>query len=225
MNLTLSSHAFRRLQSGVATAVVTLLCACATPKPHDYTAYKEARPTSMLVLPPVNDTPEIGATYGVLSQVTLPLSEAGYYVVPVSLMDETFRQNGLTQAADIHDVSTQKLRDIFGADAAVYIKVKSYGTSYAILSSETRVTVEARIIDLRSNQQLWQGSASASSAESDGANQAGLVGLLVKAVINQIIGTVSDASFQYAGIANQRLLSPRQNGLLYGPRSPNYQKD
>jgi hypothetical protein len=37
---------------------------------------------------------------------------------------------------------------------------------------------------------------------------------------------VTDASYNYAGIANQRLLgTPMQNGILYGPRSPNYQKD
>ena len=74
----------------------------------------------MLVLPPLNETPEVDASYGVLSQVTLPLAEAGYYVVPVSLMDETFRQNGLGSPAEIHEVSPRKLREIFGADAVVY---------------------------------------------------------------------------------------------------------
>lgn len=179
----------------------------------------------MLVLPPVNDTPEVSATYGVLSQVTFPLAEAGYYVVPVSLMDETFRQNGLNNATEIQDVSAQKLREIFGADAAVYIKVKRYGTTYAVISSETTVVAEARIVDLRTGQLLWQGSAAASSKESEGANQGGLVGLLVQAVITQIVGATTDASFKYAGIASQRLLTPKKNGVLYGPRSPNYQND
>ncbi|MDP1789037.1 MAG: DUF799 domain-containing protein [Methylibium sp.] len=207
-------------------SVVAGLGACATPPPpYDYTAFKQNRPASMLVLPPVNDTPEVSATYGVLSQVTFPLAEAGYYVVPVSLMDETFRQNGLNNANEIQDVSAQKLREIFGADAAVYIKVKRYGTTYAVISSETTVVAEARIVDLRTGQLLWQGSAAASSKESEGANQGGLVGLLVQAVITQIIGTTTDASFKYAGIASQRLLAPKKNGVLYGPRSPNYQHD
>ena len=208
-----------------AVALLATLCACATPKPYDYTAFRQNRPVSMLVLPPLNDTPDVKATYGVLAQVTLPLAESGYYVVPVTLMDETFRQNGLNNAAEIQDVSAQKLREIFGADAAVYVRVKGYGTSYAVLSSETRVTVEARILDLRSGELLWQGSATASSAESQGNNQGGLIGLLVQAVVNQIGGTVSDASFRYAGIASQRLLGSRKNGVLYGPRSPNYLKD
>jgi hypothetical protein len=146
-------------------------------------------------------------------------------VVPVSLMDETFRQNGLNSPVEIHDVSPQKLREIFGADAAVYIKVTQYGTGYRVIASETRVTAQARIVDLRTGQLLWQGGATASSSESRGSSQGGLAGLLVNALVTQIVETTSDSSFKYAGIASQRLLSHGNNGVLYGPRSPNYQKD
>jgi len=213
-------------QLAATLVVVAALGACATPRPpYDYTAFKQNRPVSMLVLPPLNETPEVAATYGVLSQVTLPLAEAGYYVLPVSLMDETFRQNGLNNPVEIHDVSPQKLREIFGADAAVYIKVTQYGTSYAVIASETRVTVQARIVDLRTGQLLWRGSATASSSEGRSSNQSGLAGLLILAVVTQIVETTSDTSLKYAGAASQRLLSPRMNGVLYGPRSPNYQKD
>jgi len=212
-------------QLAAALVVVAALGACATPSPYDYTAFRENRPVSMLVLPPLNETPEVAATYGVLSQVTLPLAEAGYYVLPVSLMDETFRQNGLNNPAEIHDVSPQKLREIFGADAVVYIKVTQYGTSYVVVSSETRVTAQARIVDLRTGQLLWQGSATASSSEGRSSNQGGLAGLLITAIVTQIVETASDTSFNFSGVASQRLLSPRKNGVLYGPRSPNYQKD
>lgn len=206
-------------------AAVGLLGACAAPKPYDYSAFKQARPASMLVLPPVSTAPDIKASPGMLAQATLPLAEAGYYVLPVTLVDETFKQNGLATPADIHEVPPQKLREIFGADAAVYLRVTRYGTSYAVISSETAVSAEARIVDLRTGALLWEGRATASSAEGQ-SSQGGLVGLLVQAVVNQIIGTVSDASFNYAGLASSRLLgAPRPNGVLHGPRSPNYLKD
>lgn len=218
--------AARRLRLAVALAAAALLGACASAPPYDYTAYRQSRPKSMLVLPPVNDSTDVKATSGVLATVTVPLAEAGYYVMPVSMVDETFRQNGLTTPHDIQQVSAQKLREIFGADAAVYLRVKEYGTKYLVFGSDTRVTVEGRIVDLRNGAVIWQGQATASSQESEGNNQGGLVGLLVKAVVSQIIGTVTDASFNYAGLANQRLLgAPVRNGILYGPRSPNYQKD
>lgn len=214
----------RRIATWLSLLLALAVTGCATPPPpYDYTAYLAAKPASLLVLPPLNDSPDVKATPGVWAQTTRPLAEAGYYVLPITLVDETFRQNGLNMAADIQDVPVQKLRDFFGADAAVYLRVKQYGTSYAVVSSDTRVEVEGRIVDLRSGQLLWQGTAAASSAEQKQQNQGGLIGLLVAAVVQQIVGTVTDAAYTYANIASVRLLgAPRPNGVLPGPRSALY---
>ena len=116
-----------------------------------------------------------------------------------------------------------KLREVFGADAVVYIKVARYGTSYKVVDSETRVEVEGRMVDLRTGQDLWAGRAFASSAEQSQQSQGGLVGLLVTAIVKQIVGTATDASFNFAGTAQVRLLgAPRYNGILPGPRSPQF---
>ena len=217
----------RLSRAGLAAAAAAALLAtgCATPTPYDYSAFKQSRPTSILVLPPLNSSPDVAATYSMLAQVTQPLAESGYYVLPVSLVDETFRQNGLHNPGEMHEVGVQKLHEIFGADAALYIDIKQYGTSYAVLSSESRVTAEAKLIDLRNEQLLWQGEATASSAEGR-SSSGGLVGLLVQAVVAQIVESVTNQSHPIAGITSTRLLAAgRPNGILYGPRSPNYQKD
>lgn len=202
---------------------LAFLGGCATKPPAwDYTNFQRAKPATLLVMPPVNDSPDLKATPGVWSHATRPLAEAGYYVLPVALVDETFRNNGVFTANDAQDIPLTKLRDFFGADAAVYIRVKKYGTTYAVISSETRVEVEGQIVDLRSGDLLWKGSAAATSAEQQQA-QGGLVGLLVQALVNQIVGTATDAAYNYAGIANHRLMAaPRYNGILPGPRSPLY---
>lgn len=215
----------RTLRLATLLAAALLLGGCATRQTYDYSAFKEARPASILVLPPLNASPDIKATYSMMSQTTAPLAESGYYVFPVTLVDETFKQNGMTVAEDIHSVSNSKLYDIFGADAALYINVKQYGTSYVVISSETRVTAEAKLVDLRSGKTLWSGSATASSAEGD-SNNGGLLGMLVKAVIRQIIETVSSQGHLIAGRTSARLLSAGMpNGILYGPRSPMYLKE
>lgn len=216
------------LGRAVAVAVLAALTACANKPvtPYDYTALKQAKPASLLVLPPLNDTPDVAATYSVFASVTNPLAESGYYVLPVSLVDETLKQNGMVNAADIHAIQPAKLRQIFGADAAVYITIKRYGSVYKVLASETAVEIEARVIDLRTGEALWNGRAVASSAEQASNNQAGLLGLLVKAMIEQIASNMSERSHPIAGIANQRLLSAKmKNGLLPGPRSPDYGKN
>lgn len=213
------------LKTGLLALAALLLGGCAAPAKYDYSAFKESRPASILVLPPLNSSPDIKATYSMLAQTTWPLAESGYYVLPVTLVDETFRQNGLQTPADIHELPAAKLREIFGADTALYIHVKQYGTSYMVVSSETRVTAEAKLIDLRNGRTLWTGSATASSAEGDN-NSGGLIGMLVKAVINQIADSLSSRAHGIAGITAFRLLAAgRPNGILYGPRSPMYMKD
>jgi hypothetical protein len=167
----------------------------------------------------------VQATASVMAQVTQPLAESGYYVLPVSLVDETLKSNGMHTPDDAQQIPAAKLREIFGADAGLYVKVSRYGAVYKVLNSETAVTLEARLVDLRNGQLLWEGSASASSAEQNNNSQGGLIGLLVKAVVDQIISASTDRSHPMAGLASQRLLAAgRPNGLLFGPRSPHYGK-
>lgn len=207
--------------------VAILTTGCATQgKPYDYSAYKESRPHSILVLPPVNNSPDVTATYGVLSQAAYPLAESGYYVFPVALVDETFKQNGLNSPADIHAVPPAKLQEIFGADAGLYMTITEYGSSYRVVSSTTRVTANASLVDLKTGAILWNGSATASSDEDRNNSGGGLAGMLIAALIHQIISNVSDVSYQIAGRTSLRLLSAGQpNAMLYGPRSPNFGKD
>lgn len=203
---------------------VVLLTGCVSaPQPHDYTAFRNADPHSVLVLPPINNSVEVIAPYSLMSQVSQPIAESGYYVFPVTLVQQTFRSNGLTEATDIHAVPVQKIHEIFGADTGLYMTIEEYGTSYVILSSETVVKVSATLVDLRSGVVLWQDTASASSAEQRGNSGGGLVGMLVEAALNQIIETVTDRGFDIAAMSANRLLFVEDhNGLLYGPRSPKY---
>lgn len=207
----------------LGAVMVLLLSGCAKNTPYDYTAFHASKPKSILVLPPVNQSPDVKASHSLLSTATLPLAEAGYYVLPVAVVEETFEQNGLTNANDIRAVSLQKLHKIFGADAVLYLDVTQYGTSYRVIDSETRVTVAAKLVDLRTGKQLWAGSATASSNEGGNNSGAGLLGMVINAAVAQIVNTISDKGFDIGAIANTRLLSAdRPNGILYGPRSPKY---
>jgi hypothetical protein len=202
-------------------AGLILLSGCRTPPPaYDYTEFERAKPVTLLVLPPVNDSPDVKATPGVWASATHPLAEAGYYVLPATLVNETLQQNGIMTAQDAQDIPYTKLHDVFGADAAMYLKVKQYGTTYKVISSDTVVMLEGKLVDLRTGILLWAGSAFASSAQQQ--SQGGIAGMLVSALVNQIVSTTSDAAYKYAGAAANNLMLPRYNGILPGPRSPNY---
>lgn len=214
-----------KLTIGAILLSLLALAGCATPQSYDYSAFSESKPRSILVLPPQNHTTDIKATNGLYAQVTMPLAESGYYVYPVAVVNETFRQNGVQQPAEIQALPAKKLQQIFGADAALYIDIKQYGTTYLVVSSDTRVTASAKLVDLRTGKLLWEGQATASSQEQEGSGGGGLVGMLVEAVVSQIANSIADKSYDIAGITSNRLLSAgTPNGILYGPRSPNYAK-
>ncbi|MHC8411773.1 DUF799 domain-containing protein [Pseudomonas sp. Hz4] len=216
----------RSLKLLAGLLALAVLGGCVSPKTVDYSAYKQSRPKTILVLPPLNNSPDVKASYSMLSQVTYPLAEAGYYVLPIALVDETFRQNGLTTPADIHQAPANKLQEIFGADAALYITVTDYGTRYIIISSETVVTASAKLVDLKTGTTLWTGSARASSEEGGNNGGGNLIGMLISAAVKQIINSATDAGHPIAGVTSARLLSAGQPaGLLYGPRSPKYGTD
>ncbi|MGK3142753.1 DUF799 domain-containing protein [Pantoea sp. C2G6] len=200
--------------------MVLLLTGCAQPKkPYDYTAFRASKPASILVLPADNRSPDINAAHSVTSLVTRPLAEAGYYVFPVAVVEETFQQNGLSSASEAQAVSAKRLYEIFHADSALYISISDYGSSYRVIDSVTTVTAKARLVDLRSGKEIWQGAATATDNDQNNNGNNGLVGILVSAAIKQISDNVTDKAHTVAGLTSNRLLAQNeQGGLLTGPR-------
>jgi len=214
----------RYLKTYILLLAIILFSGCATKQADvDYSAFRQYQPKSILVLPPLNNTTDLRATYSVMSSATLPLAEAGYYVFPVALVDQTFKENGLLNPGEMHQVSPKKLNEIFGADAALYLTVTSYGASSALLGGDIIVIVQAILMDTRTGTTLWQGKASASDGERN-QNQGGIAGMIVQGIIKQIVNSVSDPGYQVGRIANQRLLNTEKRGLLPGPRSPNFEQ-
>lgn len=204
--------------------LVLLATGCAGgPKPQDvdYTAFKESKPRSIVVLPPLNETQDIKATDSVLSLAAYPLAESGYYVLPVALVEKTFHDNGLTTPSDIQAVDPAKLRQIFGADAVLYLTVADYGAKYLVANSVIVVTVTAKLVDIRTGSTLWVGKASANSDEGNNSSGGGLIGMLVTAAVKQVLNSSTNAGRKVAVVAANRLLSADvEGGVLYGPRYP-----
>ena len=82
------------LRAATFAALLLVVVGCANTKPVDYTAFREHRPKSILVLPPLNQSTVVEGTYGYLSTVSRPLAEMGYYVFPVAEVDEFLKETG-----------------------------------------------------------------------------------------------------------------------------------
>jgi len=196
---------------------VLWLTACATTQQElpDYSALERNRPHSLLVLPPLNSSVDPHALPAVLAASVQPLAELGYYVVPVANMMEVFQHNGMQEAQDIHAIAPNKLREIFGADAALYLTIDTYGSRYVVLDSVTEVGADAKLINLRSGDVLWQGRVDHAIGQNN--NNNGLLGMLVGALVGQIANTVSDSAWPASQQA-MTVLFRNQRGLPSGPR-------
>jgi hypothetical protein len=190
----------------------------------DYAAFRESRPRSILVMPPINMSNDMGAPATFLATSIMPLAESGYYVIPVALSELTFRLNGVTVAEEAHAISPLRLREIFGADAALYITISSYGATYIILRSVVHAGAVARLVDLRTGQELWQGEV---YVELNGnSNTNSLLAMIVSAAVDQVVNTLTDRAYDAGKEANVKLLSAgKYNGILYGPYHEQYGTD
>jgi hypothetical protein len=173
---------------------------------------------------PTNESLDIKGSSATLANSILPLSEAGYYVFPPALVNETFKHNGVSEAKEFRNISLEKLKEIFGADSVLYINVKKYGNNYAILSSNTEIELEAKLVDLHSGKTIWNKNSKFVKSSGDGG--AGLIGMLVSAVITQIVNESSDQAYKASMIANNILFATNcHDCILHGIYSPNFNKD
>jgi hypothetical protein len=208
-----------RALGGVLAAIVLAGCAVT---PYDYTNYRLHPPRSILVLPPLNESTAVEATWGYLSTVTQPLAERGYYVFPIAVIDQFLKENGLPGAGEMHQVPLNKVVEILGADAVLYITVEQYGTKYQILNSATIVAARAKLVDTRTGVLLWEGRRVAQQDSSAG--QSSLIGMLVAAAVSQVISSGTDEAHKVSRRANAALFHTKDQGLLLGPYHPEFNK-
>jgi len=206
--------------TGIAFAAL-ILAGCAAPKPYDYTNYRLHPPRSILVLPPLNESVAVQGTYSYLSTVTFPLAELGYYVFPVAVVDQFLKENGMPTAGEMHQVPLNKVAEIIGADAVLYVTLQQYGSKYQVINSATIVQAKARLVDTKTGLLLWEG---VGMAQQNSGGSGNIFADLITAAITQAINSGTDAAHDTCRPANRSLFCTKNYGLLYGPYSPEFGK-
>ena len=207
--------------TGCAVAAL-MLAGCVNIPPYDYTNYRAHPPRSILVLPPLNESTAVEGTYGYLSTVTWPLAELGYYVFPVAVVDQFLKENGMPTAGEMHQVPLNKVVEITGADAVLFITLQQYGSKYQVVNSATIVRLTAKLVDTKTGILLWEG---AGGAQQNSGGSGNILGDLIAAAITQAINSGTDAAHGVSRAANANLFYRKDHGLLYGPYSPEYGKE
>lgn len=209
----------------VVLVVLSLMTGCATntPKGYDYSTYRETPPASILVIPPLNNSVDADAPYVYLSTITRPLAECGYYVFPVAVVDAFLKDNGMPTPGEMNAVPLDRVRDVIGADAVLFVTIEEWGQKYRVLASTTVVTAKARLVDVDTGATLWEGTARAAEGSGDGGG--GLIGMVVAAAVDQVVDSLTDRTQGLSSMANSTMVFNSNTGLPYGPYNPAFETD
>jgi len=200
----------------VGCGLLSLLAGCASVGKRDLSTFYAHEPRSIIVVPVVNESPEVTAPAVFVTTITVPLAERGYYVFPVYLTELLLRDLGLPEAGLVHQLPSQRFFDLFGADAVLFITIKDWSTKYLILVSSVVVEMEYVLKDTRTGTVLWQ-SKQQVARSSGGSNP---IAMVVSAALNALFTDYLPLARQ----ANNQVFRP-PSGLPSGPYHPEHGKD
>lgn len=191
----------------------------------DYTKLFASNPRSILVVPVRNDTTNLEAPEIVEAVVTRPLAERGYYVFPLILTDALFKDLGLSEAGHVQELKPQRFRELFGADAVLFVVVTDWGSKYLVMDSALVVDLDFTLYDTRSGEELW--SASERVQQSTGGGGGGdPIAALIGAAVGYVLNETLEPDYRpLAAQAARRAFDAPRSGLPLGPYSPRHGED
>ncbi|MDO4790206.1 MAG: DUF799 family lipoprotein [Porphyromonas sp.] len=178
-----------------------------------YPKMYEEKPTSILIMPPINETNHVEAKEYFYSSLAQPLAERGYYVFSPFLSMELLQQESANDAELFLDGSMKPFLNVFGTDAVLFTRIKKW--EKASLLSQMYVEVEYILKSAKTDEIIFQRSANVTVDLSVNSGN-GLVdlvaGMISTAVTDKIIA---------ARKANRFILAD----MPFGKYSPEFGKD
>jgi hypothetical protein len=179
----------------VCTTILALFIGCnpsITKQEFAPSMYKEM-PVSILVLPPINKSTASDAKDYYLTTVSEPLTNSGYYVLPIEIVSEILKQEGLSDAETMLNVPPQKFREYFNIDAVMYVTILSWNTSYLITSGSVTVQLECELKSTKTGITLWYYNDEVTvNTSGERSSAGGLAGLLIQAAATAIKTATTD---------------------------------
>jgi hypothetical protein len=208
-----------------AALLAALLAGCATaPRQPDYSKFLAASPRSILVVPVVNNSVDVGAADYFLSTIPVPVAERGYYVFPVNLVKRVLEDDGLSDASLVHAADPVRLAGLFGADAVLYVAIQRWDAQYMLISTQVTVEFTYVIKDGTTGDTLWT-ERRTTAYHSDSGSGGGGVGSLLAAMVAAAVTKASPSYMPLARLANAQVMGPHGAGFPVGPYRAEYGKD
>jgi hypothetical protein len=114
-----------------------------------YANMYEHKPTTLLVMPPINNTTNVEAKELLYTSISKPLIEAGYYVISPYLAMDVLKNESAYDAELFIDAPLNSFQQYFGADAVVFSIINTWTKQgFGVRTDITYIIKSARTNDV-----------------------------------------------------------------------------
>lgn len=173
--------------------IILLISSCSTSKITRDTQYPkmyEEKPLSIVVMPPINQTNHVEAKDYFYTTLYVPLCEKGYYVYSPLMTMEMFQMESAYDAEQFIDGDLSQFRNILGADAAMFTKIKSWKRNN--IGGKLTVGVEYILRSTKTGETLYQREGLIKVSTSSSAGGSGLLGFAINAIATAVQTAATD---------------------------------
>jgi hypothetical protein len=143
----------------------------------------------------------------------------GYYIMPTEVTTPLLRAEGLVDSELLVNAPLNKFKELMGADAVLFVKIKKWDTSYYVIGGHMTVSLDLMMKSTVTSEIIWQydGTFTVDTTVRGGSGWAGL--------IVQVVGTaIKTAGTDYVPIA-ARANGVALSSLPYGKYHPLFLQD
>ena len=173
--------------------------------------YSDAKPVSIVIVPAINETTAADAGDLLYATVTQPFANHGYYVLPVPIVADIFRREGVLEGGQIKGMSMQLFKDNFGADSVLFMTITEWDKNYAVIAANVTVNIEYVLQSTTTNEILW------SYQQRIVLDTSGSSGNIL---VDMIATAITTAATDYVPIASQVHTTATNAALPYGEYHP-----
>lgn len=130
----------KKILSLILGALVFVSCSSNLTRGSQYPKMYEEKPTSILIMPPINKTVNVEAKEYFYTSLSNPLSEKGYYVVSPFLAMDVFQSESAYDSENFIKGNLASFRNVFGVDAAMFTIINGWKKS--AIGSKITVDIE-----------------------------------------------------------------------------------
>lgn len=211
----------KSIKALIALVAALLVTGCAAPVAKtDLSAFQSAKPRSILVVPAVNKSLDVDAPNYLLTTLSLPLAEKGFYVFPVHTAKTVLEQEGFYEGEVVHQQQPEALAKLFGADAVLYVTINRWDAQYAVFATTVTVNFDYRMVS-KDGIELWSANKQMQYTPQN-QNTGQPLGNLIAAAVSAALTRAAPNYMPLAYMANDQVFINGPTAIPDGPyRAPN----